>query len=523
MRSYLLLLISFLLTPFLFLHAQSGTLDPTFGTGGVTITPVSVGYDAGYGLAIQPDGKILVSGESQNGTTEGDYDVTLVRYKADGSLDAGFGNGGIVVKHISNGWDLSGSVLVQPDGMIVVGGQCWSGSTYDFVALRYKADGSPDNAFGNGGMVKIPVGSSQDNAWDCALQPDGKILLVGPVINGSNYAFGVVRLNTNGTMDNNFGNGGKVITSVGPADDFSWSCAVQPDGKILVAGRTVTNNVPAFALVRYKPDGTLDSSFGNGGKVKTTVGGVSDRGRVVVVQPDGKILVGGTSTIAGSDDFAVVRYKSDGTLDPTFGNNGIVTTPVGTGEDVLWDVVIEPTGKIIAAGYGINPVTGYDFALVKFKANGTLDTSFGLNGIAFGPISAGSDFANAVALQDDGKIVMAGTRVGTSYDIAVARFENTLTGVFSLIGADAISLFECFPDPFEAATQVHFQLEQAGFVILTVHDLSGRAVARLVSERLASGRHTRTFDANGLLPGLYVFRLQVEGVERSIKAVRVGG
>lgn len=505
-----------------FIHAQDGTLDISFGSGGTVITSTSIGYESGYSIAVQPDGKILVSGESQNGTVTGDYNIVLVRYNADGSLDGGFGNDGVVIRAVSSGWDLSGSVLVQPDGKIVVGGNGWTGSTYDFVALRYNADGTPDNSFGSGGMAFFPVGGSQDNAWDCALQPDGKILLTGPVHNGNNYDFGVARLNPNGSLDGSFGSGGKVITPMGAADDFSWSCAVQPDGNILVAGRSVAGAVPAFALMRYLPNGTPDNSFGAGGKVFTPIGGIADRGRVVVVQPDGKILLGGTSTIGSSDDFALVRYNANGSIDNTFGANGIVTTSVGTGEDILWDILLQNDGKILASGYGISPVSGYDFAVVRYNTDGSLDQTFGANGIALTPVGAGSDFGIAVALQSDGKIVMTGATVGVAgYDIAVARLKSILTGISSPGADEAFALLGCHPNPFDAATQVSFRLSHSELVTLNVYDFSGRKVATLANEMLGAGNYERTFDAIGLASGVYLFRFQAGTFEQTGKAILV--
>jgi len=494
----------------------------SFGSGGTAVTSTSIGYESGYSIAVQPDGKIVVSGESQNGTVAGDYNIVVLRYNADGSLDGGFGNGGVVIRAVSSGWDLSGSVLIQPDGKIVVGGNAWTGSTYDFIALRYNADGTPDNSFGSGGMAFFPVGGSQDNAWDCTLQSNGKILLTGPVHNGNNYDFGLARLNPDGSLDGGFGSGGRVITQMGAADDLSWSCTVQSDGNILVAGRSVVGAVPAFALMRYLPNGAPDNSFGADGKVFTPIGGVSDRGRVVVVQPDGKILLGGTSTIGSSDDFAIVRYNTNGSLDYTFGVNGIVTMAVGTGEDILWDVLLQSDGKILASGYGISPVSGYDFAVVRYNTNGSLDQTFGVNGIALTPVGAGSDFGIAVALQSDGKIVMTGATVGVAgYDIAVARLKSTLSGTFSPGADEEFALLDCHPNPFNATTQVSFRIPHSEFVTLDVYDFSGRKVATLVNEILGSGNYERTFDANGLANGVYLFRFQAGVFEQTGKAISV--
>jgi len=510
-----LLLSCFLYLP---LAAQPGYPDPTFGAGGVVITSTSIGYEGAYSVAVQSDGKIVLCGETQNGTVEGDYDVLLMRFNPDGGLDGGFGNGGIIIRPISGGWDLSGTVLIQPDGKIVVTGYGWTGVKYRFAALRFNPDGTPDTGFGTGGLALFPVDGVLDDGWGGALQPDGKILVTGPVHNGSNYNFGLARLNPDGVLDGSFGDGGKVITSLGPGDDLCWSCTVQADGKILVAGTRKVGGGAGIALVRYLPNGVLDGTFGNGGIVISGIGGVYDRGRIVVVQPDGKILVGGTATVGPSDDFALLRYNTDGSLDTGFGYLGGIATAVGTGEDILWDLALQPNGKILAAGYGISPVSGYDFAVVRYNPNGILDPTFGVNGISLTPVGAGSDFGNAMALQSDGKIVMAGAAVETNYNIGVIRLQNDLTGVSGL-AAEEDFLLNCFPDPFDVSTLVSFRLTHAERVTLTVHDLQGRLQATLADERLAPGNHERTFHTNELSPGVYVFRLKAGGREQSRKAV----
>lgn len=502
-----------------------GTPDTTFGSGGKVITTLSPGYDSGYGVAIQADGKIVVAGERQNGTTGSDYDIALVRYKADGSLDSTFGSNGAVITAVGSGWDLSGSVVIQSDGKIVVAGQTLSaGGDYNFVTARYVSTGSLDNSFGTGGIVKTPVGPSHDGGWFCALQPDEKILVVGPVHNGSNYDFGIVRLNPDGSLDNTFGSGGKVITPVGSSDDFGWSCVVQPDGKIVVGGRSAVGGSNDFALVRYQANGSLDAGFGTGGKVTTPVGAGSDRGRFVALQADGKIILGGTGTIASSDDFALVRYNSDGSLDNSFGSNGIVTTAVGTGEDILWAVAVQNDGKILAAGYGISAVSGYDFAVVRYNQDGSLDNSFADNGIALTPVGTSSDFGIGLALQPDEKIVLAGASVTTAgYDFSIVRYNNSPpTGISSQArAAQEFILYDSYPNPFNSATHIRFQIPSPEFVTLKVYDLLGRSVAELVRENLGPGSHERTFEARGLASGIYLYRLQAGSFQQTKKFVLI--
>ena len=245
-----ILFFTWILTPLL-TNAQDGLPDASFGIEGRVITPIRAGYDSGYGVAIQADGKIVVAGESQKGNSDSDYDVALVRYHPDGTLDQGFGNGGkgnyIYGHHLGPEWLGAATTRWEDRGRRTNPQRCYLRL---FLAIRYLPNGSLDPSFSNNGKVKIPVGSSHDFGWFCALQPNGKIIVTGPVRQGSDLEFGVVRLKANGTLDGGFGNGGKVITPLTNADDFSWSCVVQPDGKIVVGGAATSSNLRDFAVVR---------------------------------------------------------------------------------------------------------------------------------------------------------------------------------------------------------------------------------------------------------------------------------
>jgi len=202
-----------------------------------------------------------------------------------------------------------------------------------------------------------------DYGFSVALQPDGKIVVAGYA--GGDFA--LARYNSDGALDTSFGSGGKVTTDFGGSyHPDGFSVALQPDGKIVVAGYAGGD----FALARYNSDGALDTSFGSGGKVTTDFGG-SDAGYSVALQPDGKIVVAGYAGL----DFALARYNSDGALDTSFGTGGKVTTDFSGGRDVGYSVALQPDGKIVVAGYA-----GVDFALARYNSDGALDTSFGSGG-----------------------------------------------------------------------------------------------------------------------------------------------
>ncbi|WP_189192500.1 hypothetical protein [Streptomyces albiflavescens] len=383
--------------------AAPGDLDTSFGSGGKVA--IDGGSPAeGQDLAVQANGKIVTVGARQNPDTLYS-DFSVMRHNADGSVDTSFGGGdGEVVTDVEGGQDVAQGVAIQPDGKIVVvgdterfgeanGGCCW------FTVARYNADGSVDTTFGQGGHVIPELAGGAEDGWAVAVLPgpDGKILAAGR----AGGAFTAVRYDRDGTPDTTFGGGdGEVITSfpfsdVGVGGAQAFDMAVQPNGKFVLAGYSGSTSFD-FALARYNADGSLDTTFGGDGLVTTDLGGYN-WGRTVVVQSSGKIVASGAS--GGS--FTLVRYNVDGSLDGGFGTGGVVTTDFGTNSAVQ-DLMLQPDDRIVAAG-----VAGNDVALARYNADGTLDTGFGTNGRTTTDFGA-CDIVNRLALQPDGKILAFG-------------------------------------------------------------------------------------------------------------------
>lgn len=339
-------------------YNNDGTMDNTFGTGGKVITPIET-QSEGYSVAIQNDGKILLGGADQ-------WNINLVRYNNDGSLDTTFGIGGIVITDIPGYYDENcKSVAIQSDGKIIIGGFAAHGGNdvRHFVLLKYNSNGSLDTAFGAGGIVIGGLGECQS----LKIQNDGKILLGGT----SNLSFAVERYNSNGILDTTFGIGGKVTTYF-EYNGFGNSMEIQSDGKIILGGHHgLLSGSSAFALVRYLSDGSLDNSFGIGGIVTTPVG-ISSRGRSVVIQSDGKIILAGEAK-DGSNlfDFALVRYNSNGTLDATFGLGGKTITPIGISYSSGESVGIDSNGKILLGGFAYNG-SSVEMALLRYHSNASV-------------------------------------------------------------------------------------------------------------------------------------------------------
>ncbi|WP_448268342.1 putative Ig domain-containing protein [Nostoc sp. DSM 114159] len=367
----------------------SVVLDASFDSDGKVTTDIGTNTtDIARSIVIQDDGKILLAGVSNN-------NFAVVRYNSNGSLDTSFNSTGKVTTDFGN-TDIAYSIALQDDGKILVAGA----SSSNFAVVRYNSNGGLDTSFGTAGKVTTNLGST-DIAYSIALQDDGKILLAGK--RGNDFA--VVRYNSNGGLDTSFGTAGKVITNLG-STDIAYSIALQDDGKILLAG--VSNN--NFAVVRYDSNGSLDTSFGTAGKVITDIGtNTTDTAYSIALQDDGKILLAGVS----SNNFAVVRYDSNGSLDTSFGTAGKVITNLGS-TDIAYSVSVQANGKIIVAGSSNN-----NFALVRYNSNGTLDTDFNTTGIITTDIGTKTT-DNAYALtQHDGTVIVAGI---SANNFAVARY-----------------------------------------------------------------------------------------------------
>lgn len=365
---------------------SAGDLDPSFGTGG----KVTTSDFPAASVAIQTDGKLVVAGSRG-------IDFRLTRFNADGSLDPTFGVDGNVTTVMGSTGGVAHSVAIQGDGRIIV-----AGGNSDFGLARYNVDGSLDTSFGSFGRVITDFGSMDDLAFSVTVQSDGKIIAVGRSGNG----FGVARYNHDGSLDSSFHGNGMLTTILNSPSDFATSVAIQGDGKIVVAGTPQGEGGYQFAVVRYNVDGGIDTSFGSNGngKVMTAVYvGNGNFANSVAIQGDGKIIVAGEAYNGSNDDFAVARFNSDGSLDTSFDGDGKLTTDFGGSEDRGTSLGIQSNGKIVVAGWS----DAHGFAVVRYRTDGSLDTSFGNGGKQTTDLGD-SDRAAGMAIQTDGKIVVVG-------------------------------------------------------------------------------------------------------------------
>ncbi len=325
-------------------HNPDGTLDPSFGGDGRVTTNVSRGFDSAAGLALQVDGKIVVAGGA--GGLGGR--VSLARYNADGSLDPTFSGNGKVLTNVTPGDDFATAVALQADGKIVVTGG--AGGLGGRVALvRYQANGNLDSTFSGDGKLMTNFTSGFDYATAIELQADGRIVVAGTANYEKRAArFALARYEPDGTLDATFSGDGKAMTNLTAWFDGAYGLVVQPsDGKIVVVGWADH----LMGLVRYETNGTIDPTF-SGGVVLTDFTTGYDYASGVELQADGKIVVAGPANYFGKNSrFALARYSPSGALDSTFSGDGRVTTNFTSGRDRAFALALQPADeKILVAG-----------------------------------------------------------------------------------------------------------------------------------------------------------------------------
>jgi uncharacterized delta-60 repeat protein len=377
----------------------SGDLDTSFAGDGKQVINFG-GLDAARVVLVQPNGRIVVAGGGAAASS-----FCVARLRANGALDTTFGSGGKRV--IGFGGDEEGAfgAALQPDGKIVLVGD----SDFRVAVARLNPNGSLDATFSGDGRKVFSWGPIS-RAMAVLVLPNGKLLLAGfSGPEGGNIQ--VARLKANGALDTTFGTGGKAPVDFG-GDDFGLAMARQANGRILVAGRSVETRLGSVAgavVARLRAGGALDPDFAGDGRVTLPGGGSVS---AVLVQPDRKIVVAGNA--GGSQVMTVTRLKPNGSPDPMFDGDGTVTIDFGSLSDIANDAVRQPDGKIVVAGHSQG-----DFAVARLNPNGSPDATFGAAGKATVDFGVAT-FGNAVALQPNGRIVVAGQRTGGE-DFAVAR------------------------------------------------------------------------------------------------------
>jgi uncharacterized delta-60 repeat protein len=406
--------------------AASGDLDSSFSGDGKVTTNFTRRADVASGMELQPDGKIVTAGVAGAGGSNPKF--ALARHNTDGTLDSTFSSDGKVTTDLTPRLDGAHDMTIDGTGRIVAAGVVGiGGSDPRFALVRYNPDGSLDTSFSGDGKVITNFSRHYDSARAVAIDPDGKIVVAGTVNWGPNPNFGVARYNPDGSLDSSFSGDGKVTIDVSGRSDNALEMAIQSDGKIVVSGEGGFGRGridSKLILVRLTDAGALDATFSSDGKVMTQFTPRFDGAWGVAVDGDNRIVAVGFAGAWVNKRFALARYSPNGRLDTTFGGDGKVMTDFTRLHDEAIDVSFQQDEKILVggeAGDRLNRRANSQFALARYNTNGSLDLSFSGNGKLFTNLTRKEDAASRILAQQDEKIVAAGYAAGGA-TFAIARY-----------------------------------------------------------------------------------------------------
>jgi uncharacterized delta-60 repeat protein len=479
------------------LIAQPGKLDNSFGTGGKVVTP-ELGMDlmSGASVMVQPDNKIIVAGSLSIWSF---YEFAVVRYNKNGTLDSSFSDDGKTTTRFGSANSYARTAVLQTDGKIVVGGVVDSGGTYYAGIARYNTNGSLDSTFSGDGKAIIINGNNTVWLNDISIQADGKIVFVG---NRGNELF-IIRINTNGSYDMSFNSKGWNGLGIGIGSNNFTSIALQSDGKIVATGNANGNGLIEIAIVRLNTNGTLDNTFGSNGKASIKVAASDNYAKGIAIQPDGKIVIAGYVSKGSEMQCGLIRLNTDGTMDNSFSGDGQLYHSILAGDDFLNDLIIQPDGKILAIGTAEDSFARTYFAIVRYNSNGTFDNSFNTIGMVTLEFGTANNYGASVALQPDNKILVAGSASsGTNYSsIAIARYQS---GLASSLSEDYITVTNIYPNPANDYLHIDYKLTVPGLVTIQLRDIQGRIIiAKADNKQMEAGLQTETINLQSLATGMY--------------------
>lgn len=469
--------------------AAPGTVDTSFGTSGTALLNTAGSANA---LVQESNGDFLALQEGWQ----------VVSFNANGTLDTNFGDGGVASISFGGTNDQAYAMALQPDGKIVVAGETNVNGVYEFAVARFNPDGTIDTSFGSSGEVITSLGSGTDMIYSVAIQSNGQIVVAGR----SNWTgFALSRYNSDGSLDTTFGDDGTVVT---PNGLLATGLAIDASGNLVVAGSTYGQ----MAVARYTPDGTLDSTFGTDGIATISTPGAT-WSPSVAVEPDGQILVSGTGFDGTKNDFGLMQFNSDGSVDTTFGDDGVVLTSVGTSSDIASAMALQANGKILVAGTTTNTGSASNFAVARYNANGSLDPTFGNDGVVVTTVGSGNNGARGVVVQPSGTIVAAGYTSAPAASIGLVRYigdEPIATALANVTVNENsensdLTVTDSFVDPIDPTAALSFSI--AGdtnpllFSSLSIDNSGNLTIAYAAGQ---SGSATITVQATDPVTGYYV-------------------
>lgn len=501
----LLGLLFIVLFPFTNAAQTPGSLDAGFGTAGVVQVAFQNFFSECRGMALQTDGKIVLAGTL---LSSGNVSFAFSRLNSNGTPDNAFGASGKATVALNSDKASFSAVRMLPDGKIIAAGTLNSQP----LLVRLNANGSADNTFGTNGILTFT--GDMAGILDIAVLSTGKIVGCGLADQGSGKIFAVFRRNADGTPDNSFGTNGFAYANVGSQPSLT-RMAIQNDGKIVLTGTIYNTSKMEYDLIlfRFTAAGAADSGFGSAGKVTTDLptSQAYEQGNALAIQFDNKIVVAARVTNPSPVLYCVLRYSANGVLDNTFGTNGYTTINFNSNFDEPKAVAVQADGKIVVVGATLNG-TVREFAIARLTKTGALDNTFDTDGKVTTVIGTKA-FGEAVALQPDGKIVVAGYATVNN----LSQFAATRYNAGTIVGTNDLAFepgsLQVFPNPASAGHTVNlqFELPEAQRCGVRLFGADGRLWHTFPAQYLAAGKQNLPLDLPETLPaGQVVLQLESE-------------
>ena len=514
----IIILILFLVLKTSILNAQqAGSLDSTFGLNGMVVTSVGGFDDRIRAIEIQPDDKIVIGGAS---SVTGQLDFVIARYLIDGTLDSSFGTNGFTITNITNGTDIISDIALQNDGKIVVAGDIYNGTIYPDIAIaRYNYNGNIDSNFATNGISVINLTGLNDNVRGIKIAQNGNIYVSG---SANQNAF-IISFRQDGTLNTSFNNTGILYPIQNVINGFT-DITMQSNNQIIAAGGlSLPLSGADFLLMQFDSSGMPDSSFGINGVVTTDLGAMDGEGCVSMDIKNNKIVLGGIAGINANQqdyDFALASYNLDGSVDSSFNVAGQVITHISNGRDLLSEIKIQNDGKIVATGY-TGGVT--DFVIVRYNIDGSLDSTFGVNGIVITDFASDFDIAYAMAIQNDYKILAGGTSVvaSTYGGFALARYFSGLNVGVIDFKKQPLPL-QAYPNPVASYATLSYSLSKDENIAIILFDMQGKEIKTFIpTQKKIKGAHTEyLYFEETIKPGIYFLSIENGDRLQSVKIVK---
>ncbi len=503
-------------------------IDNNFGNNGTEIPQLKAINYGFWSLSLQRDHKIIVTGWAYT-DEESPSDISLIRLLENGEWDSSFNATGLF--SIGNGtWEDAYSSAIQSDGKILIAGRYFNGSSWDFIIVRFNEDGSLDSSFNNRGYFTKDFFGKDDRCFSIDIQSDGKIVACG-FAEFFNWDLAVIRLNIDGAIDSTFGNNGSKIINIGSYNDVAFSIKTQHDGKIIVCGWTYIFGSWDFAIVRLNSDGSLDKTFASSGIVTTDYHHLYNTAHSVTIQSNGKYIAAGYTYKPGfsDSDIMLVRYNNDGSIDRTFGIEGIVLIDNNEADDFAWVIKSDSYDKLLVGGI-VTDKGNKNLFLTRLNSNGFIDISFGNKGVFLYKFFGYDEEVRDILIQPDGKILLTGYYSDRK---VIKGFVIRLENPYAYFRNNYNILLNNFPNPFNTQTRIAYvvppDIGQGNQIYLSVkikvYDLLGKEIETLIDSFQEPGYYEIVFPSGNnsefLSSGIYFCRIDINGISKTHKMLLV--